>query len=75
MCCGFNLSHTYNAIAGTTPFQEISSIPMPQESSSGCDATSDDVLDLIDYYQVGLMDLEFTFVLLAATIVVDRGLI
>lgn len=48
---------------------------MPQESSSGCDATSDDVLDLIDYYQVGLMDLEFTFVLLAATIVVDRGLI
>ncbi len=37
--------------------QEVSSMPRYEESSSGGDTASDDSLDLIEYYQVGFMDL------------------
>lgn len=37
--------------------QKVSSMPTYEESSSGGDTASDDSLDLIEYYQVGFMDL------------------
>ncbi len=47
--------------------QEVSSTPMYEESSNGGDAASDDSLELIEYYQVGFMDLACIFSVLLAT--------
>ncbi len=49
------------------PGQEVSSMPAYEESSSGGDAASDDSLELIEYYQVGFMDLACIFSALLAT--------
>ncbi len=49
---------------------------MYQESNSGGDTACDDSLELIEYYQVGFMDLLCVFsVLLAPKIIADRGLV
>jgi len=47
--------------------QEVSSMPAYEESSSGGDTASDNSLELIEYYQVGFMDLASIFSALLAT--------
>ena len=47
--------------------QEVSSMPMCEESSSGGDAASDDSSELIEYYQEGFMELACIFSVVPAT--------